>query len=149
MSYGKKDGIKNYNLTPGIHDTVGIGLLLTKIEFWSFQYDFSFQFWGVDNNNAYIYRDDVELICYAMRDFNQYDLKEWLVDTAVTEYDLGIMTLPSIEFINEPSKELQAQSQKIKIEFSVSYYQNNAITTARKLILEALITVLPNPDAQD
>jgi len=65
MSYGKKDGIKNYNLTPGIHDTVGIGLLLTKIEFWSFQYDFSFQFWGVDNNNAYIYRDDVELASYG------------------------------------------------------------------------------------
>jgi hypothetical protein len=92
------------------------------------------------------YKDDIELICYAMRGFNHHDLKDWILEKAVTEYDYGIMTIPKVTFINEPSKELQTQAQKIKIEFTVSYYQNNAINTARQLILNALITVLPNPN---
>ena len=59
--YGEKEGLKNYNLTPSIHDRMGIGMLLTKIEFWAFQYDFSFQFWGPDQNNVYINRGNVEV----------------------------------------------------------------------------------------
>ena len=61
MKYGEKDGIKNYNLHPSNWDLLGVGLLLTKVEFWAFQYDFSFQFWGVGNNNVFINRSNVEL----------------------------------------------------------------------------------------
>lgn len=38
-----------------------MGILLAKIEFWTIQYDFSFQFWGKNNNNVYISRDEVEV----------------------------------------------------------------------------------------
>lgn len=38
-----------------------MGLALAKIEFWAERYQFSFQFWGKDNNNCFIYRDHVEL----------------------------------------------------------------------------------------
>lgn len=61
MKYGEKDGLKNYNLTPSNWDTIGIGMLLSKIEFWAFQYDFSFQFLGVGNNNVFINRGNVEI----------------------------------------------------------------------------------------
>lgn len=37
------------------------GRLLAKIEFWSKQYTFSFQFWGEGNNNVFIDRDSVEV----------------------------------------------------------------------------------------
>jgi hypothetical protein len=63
--YGEKDGLKNYNLKPETWDKMGIGLLLTKVEFWAFQYDFSFQFWGVGNNNVYINRSNVELASFG------------------------------------------------------------------------------------
>lgn len=35
--------------------------LLTEIEKYSNKYQFSFQFWGLNNNNVYICKDDVEL----------------------------------------------------------------------------------------
>lgn len=57
QKYGEKEGIKNYNLQPSIWD----GITLTKVEFWAFQYDFSFQFWGPGNNNYFINRSNVEL----------------------------------------------------------------------------------------
>lgn len=65
MSYEEKEGLKSYNLTPSIHDRMGIGMLLTKIEFWAFQYDFSFQFWGPDNNNIFINRGSVEVASFG------------------------------------------------------------------------------------
>jgi hypothetical protein len=61
MPYGEKDGLKNYNLNPSTWDRIGVGLLLTKIEFWAFQYDISFQFWGAGDNNVFINRGDVEI----------------------------------------------------------------------------------------
>lgn len=42
-----------------------IGLLIARIEFWTKQYQFSFQFWGEDNNNVYIQRDDVEIASFG------------------------------------------------------------------------------------
>ena len=62
MRYGEKDGLKNYNLEYPTRDKVGLGLLLLKVEFWAFQYDFSFQFWGVGNNNIYVSRGNIELV---------------------------------------------------------------------------------------
>lgn len=59
--YGEKDGLKAYKLEPSPWATVAIGVALCKIEFWAHQYDFSFQFWGVGNNNVFIYRSNVEL----------------------------------------------------------------------------------------
>lgn len=44
-----------------------LGILLGKIEYWTKQYEFSFQFWGEDNNNVYIMRDDVEIGCLGGR----------------------------------------------------------------------------------
>jgi hypothetical protein len=35
--------------------------LITEIEKWSEKYDFSFQFWGEDNNNVFISKDHVDL----------------------------------------------------------------------------------------
>jgi hypothetical protein len=60
MKYGEKN-IKKYALTPDTWDTVGVGMLLTKIEFWAHHYDFSFQFWGPGNNNVFINKHSVEL----------------------------------------------------------------------------------------
>ncbi len=65
MKYGEKDGLKNYNLTPSNWDRLGIGMLTTKIEFWAFQYDFSFQFWGCFNNNVFINRGNVEVASFG------------------------------------------------------------------------------------
>lgn len=59
--YGEKDGLKNYKLNPSNWDKVELGVATTKIEFWAHQYDFSFQFWGVGNNNVFINRSNVEL----------------------------------------------------------------------------------------
>lgn len=38
-----------------------IGREMTKIQFWSAYYDFSFQFWGEDNNNVYVSRDSIDI----------------------------------------------------------------------------------------
>jgi hypothetical protein len=40
---------------------ISIGMKLAKIEFWTKRYEFSFQFWGEDNNNVYINRGTVEI----------------------------------------------------------------------------------------
>ena len=77
MKYGEKDGLKNYNLNPQGWDRIGIGMLLTKIEFWAFQYDFSFQFWGTGNNNVYINRGGIEIASFGGRE----TIKEVLQDT--------------------------------------------------------------------
>lgn len=61
MKYGEKEGVKNYNLTPGLWDKMGVGGLVTKVEFWAHQYDFSFQFWGPGNNNVFINKGTIEL----------------------------------------------------------------------------------------
>lgn len=58
--YGEKS-VKEYSLTPDNWDTIGIGMMLAKIEFWAHQYDFNFQFWGPDNNNVFISRGGVDL----------------------------------------------------------------------------------------
>jgi len=39
--------------------------LLKEIERWAGIYEFSFQFWGKDNNNVYINKDDVELASFG------------------------------------------------------------------------------------
>ena len=44
------------------------GIILAKIEFWTTQYEFSFQFWGRDNNNVYINRDYIELASFGGED---------------------------------------------------------------------------------
>lgn len=41
------------------------GFLLAKIEFWSEQYQISFQFWGKGENNVYINRNYVELASFG------------------------------------------------------------------------------------
>lgn len=41
-----------------------IGLMMAKIEYWTKQYEFSFQFWGEDNN-VYINKDDVEITSFG------------------------------------------------------------------------------------
>ncbi len=46
-------------------DKIILGILMMKIGYWSHRYQFSFQFWGKDNNNVFIYRDDVELISFG------------------------------------------------------------------------------------
>lgn len=55
--YGEKPGLKNYDQEPSMWD----GLLITKVEFWAYQYDFSMQLWGPGNNNVFINRANVEL----------------------------------------------------------------------------------------
>lgn len=42
-----------------------LALQLMKIEFWTKRYEFSFQFWGEDNNNVYIQRDNVEIASFG------------------------------------------------------------------------------------
>ena|SRR5688572_110796 len=61
LKYGERKELKDYNLNPSNWDKVGLGLEVTKVEFWAHQYDFSFQFWGPGNNNVYINRDNVEV----------------------------------------------------------------------------------------
>jgi hypothetical protein len=39
--------------------------LLEKIEFWTKQYEFSFQFWGEGNNNVFINRDGIEIASFG------------------------------------------------------------------------------------
>lgn len=61
MLYGKKDGVEKYKFTNGVWDRIGLGLELLKVEFWSFKYDFQFQFWGEDQNNVFIEKDGVQI----------------------------------------------------------------------------------------
>lgn len=42
-----------------------MGILMAKIEFWTKRYEFSFQFWGEDNNNVYINRGTVEIASFG------------------------------------------------------------------------------------
>ena len=42
-------------------DSAILGLLLSKIEFWTHRYEFSFQFWGAGKNTVFIERNDVEI----------------------------------------------------------------------------------------
>ncbi len=46
----------------------GIGILMAKIEYWTRWYEFSFQFWGEDNNNVFINKDDVEVASFGGED---------------------------------------------------------------------------------
>lgn len=39
--------------------------LLKEIESFTDRYWFSFQFWGEDNNNVFIYKDDVEIASFG------------------------------------------------------------------------------------
>lgn len=47
-----------------------IGIYLSKIDFWSHKkgYKFSFQFWGENNNNVYIDKEDVEIASFGGED---------------------------------------------------------------------------------
>lgn len=42
-----------------------IGLLMGKIEYWQNKYEFSFQFWGEENNTVYINRGSVEIASFG------------------------------------------------------------------------------------
>lgn len=42
-----------------------LGVLLSRIEFWSQRYEFSFQFWGENNNNVFINKDFVEIASFG------------------------------------------------------------------------------------
>lgn len=48
-----------------IREHMLIGVLMGKIDFWTSQYEFSFQFWGDGNNNVFINRDDVEVASFG------------------------------------------------------------------------------------
>jgi len=39
--------------------------VLEKIEYWTNIYELSFQFWGTDNNNVFINKDDVEIASFG------------------------------------------------------------------------------------
>lgn len=60
--------MKNYAL---------LGALLGEIEKWSGKYQFSFQFWGEDNNNVFINKDHVEITSMGGRE----SIQEILADT--------------------------------------------------------------------
>lgn len=55
--YGESKSLKDYDQEPSIWN----GISLNRVEFWAYQYDFSFQFWGPGQNNVFINRDDVEI----------------------------------------------------------------------------------------
>lgn len=38
-----------------------LGILLSRIEWWSKQYEISFQVWGEGNNNVFVNHDDVDI----------------------------------------------------------------------------------------
>jgi hypothetical protein len=59
-------------------DKVILGILMKKIAYWSHRYQFSFQFWGEDNNNVFIYKDDVELESFG--DENMNDILEKTIE---------------------------------------------------------------------
>ena len=42
-----------------------IGILMAKIEAWTVQYEFSFQFWEDENNTVYINRGSVEVASFG------------------------------------------------------------------------------------
>ena len=54
-------GLDNDKKLPDFTNWMLIGREMTKIMFWTQRYNFSFQFWGVDNNNVYIERDGVDI----------------------------------------------------------------------------------------
>lgn len=78
MKYGEKN-LKKYNMQPGTWDRVGLGLLLTKVEFWAHGYDFSIQIWGPGNNNVFINKHDVELASNGGFETVK-ELLTWLID---------------------------------------------------------------------
>ena len=52
--------------------------LMQEIEKWSAKYQFSFQFWGKDNMNVFISKDDVELTSFGGRDSIEEIIKDAL-----------------------------------------------------------------------
>jgi hypothetical protein len=52
---------KQHGILPRYNEWMLIGREMTKIQFWSSFYDFSFQFWGDGDNNVFIARDLVEV----------------------------------------------------------------------------------------
>jgi len=51
---------------------------MQEIEKWSAKYQFSFQFWGKDNMNVFISKDDVELTSFGGRDSIEEIIKDAL-----------------------------------------------------------------------
>ena len=48
-----------------IRNAMLMGVQLAKIEFWTHQYEFSFQFWGAGQNNIFINRGHVEIASFG------------------------------------------------------------------------------------
>jgi len=74
MKYGESKSLNDYDQEPSFWN----GISLNKVEFWAYQYDFSFQFWGPGNNNVFINRDDVEVH------------SSWGFDTVIEMFDYVI-----------------------------------------------------------
>jgi hypothetical protein len=86
-------------------------------------------------------QDHVRLTLYGLTNQQAIQYLSFLMDTSLNLDNFGFVSLPAIRDDKREQVEIAALAMKKTIEMDVSYYQSAADTQARRLILEALITV--------
>jgi len=80
-----------------------LGILMARIQFWTTVYEFSFQFWGENNNNVFICKDDVEVASFGGEDTIAAILTTTLLwcekvnPTMSYPTGLGVATVPDMD----------------------------------------------------
>lgn len=80
------DQWKKHKSTPAT-----MGELMGEIEKWSDKYEFSFQFWGLGNNNVWLYKGGVEIFNRGGRESPREIIEEtlqWIYKTNRVRIDL-------------------------------------------------------------
>lgn len=97
----------------------------------------------IDSSHYQLTSDTVKISMFGVRNAQALEFVDYVLDYSRDTDNFGLMNMPIMQDEQVIQKELGIIAQKKTITFEISYFQKNILDIAKKLILEAFITVTP------
>lgn len=94
-----------------------------------------------DSNHWQLVRESVKIVMYGLRNDDALRFLDYVEQDTLNTERFGIVNDPVVKDLVRTQTEINVRGQKKEIEFIITYYQAVANDVARKLILEAGITI--------
>jgi hypothetical protein len=98
---------------------------------------------SIDSSHYQLTKDVVKIDMYGIRNADALEFQDYVNNYSITTDNFGVMNIPIMQDEKIPQKEFGIISMKKTITYEISYYQQNILDIARKLITSAFISLNP------
>jgi hypothetical protein len=95
----------------------------------------------LNSSHYQLVKESVKVIIYGTRNYNALEFQDYVFQYSLDTDNIGILNMPVIQDEKVTQPEFGIIAMKKSITFEISYYQQNLLNIARKLIEHALIDV--------